>query len=184
MTYLVLFCRILLAGVFLAAFAGKIRSAAAYREFAGSVVRLGLFSRRVSRVCAAVVVGVEFLVLALLVPAGTVPAGFLAAVLLLCAFAAGIVLALRAGGSAPCRCFGASSAPLGRVHVVRNLILAVAGAGGLASAALGAGAAWPAHAGGVAVAGVAAVLGVFLVVRLDDLMSLFSSRPVMPAVGE
>ncbi|MDQ0983884.1 MauE/DoxX family redox-associated membrane protein [Streptomyces sp. V2I9] len=173
MTYLVLFCRVLLAGVFLAAFVGKVRSAAAYREFAGSVVRLGLFPRRVSRVCAAVVVGVEFLVLVLLVPGRTVPAGFLAAVLLLGAFAAGIVLALRAGGSAPCRCFGASSAPLGRVHVVRNLILAVVGAGGLAAAVTGAGAAWPPHAGGVAVAGVAAVLGVFLVVRLDDLMSLF-----------
>ncbi len=130
MTYAVLFCRILLAGVFLAALVGKVRSASAYREFAGSVVRLGLFSRRVSRVCAAVVVGVELLVLVLLVPPRTVPAGFLAAVLLLGAFAAGIVLALRVGNSAPCRCFGASSAPLGRVHVVRNLILAVAGAGG------------------------------------------------------
>jgi len=39
-------------------------------------------------------------------------------------------LSVRRGNTAPCRCFGASSTPLGPRHLVRNaLLLAVAAAG-------------------------------------------------------
>ncbi|MCX4822353.1 methylamine utilization protein MauE [Streptomyces sp. NBC_01142] len=180
MTYLVFACRILLIGVFLVAVVGKFRGRAAFEEFAKSIADLRLLSRRLSTAAAAAVAVTELAVLALLAVPPTAPAGFALAAVLLLVFTTGIALALRRGRRAPCRCFGASAAPLGPVHVVRNLILALAGAAGLGlSLTEGAGAWWPEHVGGTAVALTTAAIGVLLVVRLDDLMALFATPPAM-----
>ncbi|MER5579415.1 MauE/DoxX family redox-associated membrane protein, partial [Streptomyces massasporeus] len=151
MTYVAFACRILLFGVFLLALAGKVRSRTAFASFARSITDLRLFPRKVSRAAAAAVIAGEVAVLLLLVPPRTAPLGLAAAVLLLLAFTAGIVVALRGGRRAPCRCFGASATPLGPLHVVRNLILAGTGAAGFAVMTALPAAGWPAHAGGGAV---------------------------------
>ncbi|MER7043375.1 MauE/DoxX family redox-associated membrane protein [Streptomyces jumonjinensis] len=177
MIYLVFACRILLAGVFLTALAGKVRNKAAFDEFAVSVERLGRLPRRVSRAVAVAVAAGEAAAVALLAAGPTVPAGFALGVLLLLGFTAGIVRALRAGSAAPCRCFGASVTPLGPVHVVRNLVLAAVGGAGGAAALTGPATGWPPHPGGAAVAGVAALVALVLVVRLDDLTALFRLPP-------
>ncbi|MFB7232237.1 MauE/DoxX family redox-associated membrane protein [Streptomyces fimicarius] len=173
MTYLMLGCRALLLVVFLTALVGKTRSRAAFAEFRASIVALRLLSRRLSRAAAAAVVLVEAVTAVLLVVPATAAAGLALAVALLLVFSAGIVLALRRGdGTASCRCFGASAAPLGRIHVVRNLALAAIGGAGLTAGAWASG--WPPHAAGAAVALAVALLGALLVLRLDDLAFLFS----------
>ncbi|GAA2235354.1 hypothetical protein GCM10010232_22600 [Streptomyces amakusaensis] len=181
MTYAAFACPILLFGVFAVALVGKARGRAAFQEFAASITALRLLPARVSRAAAVLVTAVEAAVVVLLVPSSTVLAGFALAVLLLLALTGGIVLALRRGRSAPCRCFGASVTPLGPVHVVRNLLLAVAGAGGLTAMAAGASAGWPPHPGGSLIAAVSAAVVLLLVVRLDDLTALFAPAPAAPS---
>ncbi|WP_163509045.1 MauE/DoxX family redox-associated membrane protein [Fodinicola acaciae] len=94
--------------------------------------------------------------------------GFVVAAVLLAAFAAGIAAALRRGVAVPCRCFGASSRPVGRHHVVRNVILAglsVAGAVGSPAA--------PPSPTAVLIAVAAGLLAGVLVAMLDELIGLF-----------
>ncbi|GGZ43245.1 hypothetical protein GCM10010387_41930 [Streptomyces inusitatus] len=181
MTYAAFACRILLFGVFAVALVGKARGRAAFQEFAASITALRLLPAGASRAAAVLVTAVEAAVVVLLVPSSTVLAGFALAVLLLLALTAGIVLALRRGRSAPCRCFGASVTPLGPVHVVRNLLLALAGTGGLAAMAAGAPDGWPPHLGGSLIAAVSAAVVLLLVVRLDDLTALFAPAPAAPS---
>lgn len=172
MSYLLIACRTLLLGVFLAALAGKVRGRAAYRGFEASLRALGVLPRRLAGVAAAVVTAVEAAIVVLLAVPGTVAAGFLLAAVLLTAFTTGIVLALRRGTTAPCACFGASVTPLGRVHVVRNLLLlAVAGAGPAAGTGGGT------EFAGVVLAVAAALVALVPVLRLDDLTALFSRAP-------
>ncbi|MET9419434.1 MULTISPECIES: MauE/DoxX family redox-associated membrane protein [unclassified Streptomyces] len=175
MTYLLLGCRALLLVVFLVAVAGKTRSRAAFAEFTSSVVALRLLSRRTSAAAAATVVVVELATTALLVVPATAVIGLALAVALLLAFSTGIVLALRRGdGTASCRCFGASATPLGRIHVVRNLALAVVGGAGLVTGVTASVSSWPPHPAGTVVTLAVALLGALLVIRLDDLAFLFT----------
>lgn len=58
-------------------------------------------------------------------------AGFSLALALLAAFTAGLVNAIRRSAHLACRCFGASTAPIGKSHVVRNVVLVVLAAMGL-----------------------------------------------------
>lgn len=94
------------------------------------------------------------------------------------AFAVAILAAIRRGDRAPCNCFGASARPVGRVHVVRNAVLIIVAALGLAADAAEAGPVGP--AGGFAAVIAGGVLAA-LVVRADDLAELFG--PVAPATG-
>ncbi|MER5768476.1 MauE/DoxX family redox-associated membrane protein [Streptomyces sp. NPDC001985] len=172
MIYVAFACRILLIGVFLTAVAGKARSRTAFAAFERSLAGLGLLPARLSRAVAVSVIAAESATVVLLVPAPTVPLGFALGALLLLGFSAGIALALRRGRRAPCRCFGASAAPLGPVHVVRNLLLAAAGAAGAVLVAAGPADGWPPHPGGAAIACASALVVVVLTVRLDDLTEL------------
>ncbi|MEV6398955.1 MauE/DoxX family redox-associated membrane protein [Streptomyces sp. NPDC051907] len=178
MIYLLFACRVLLVGVFLVAVAGKLRGRAAFDEFAASIRAMRLLPRRLAAPAAAAVAATEAAVVVLLAWPAAVPAGFALAAALLIVFTAGIALALRRGRREPCRCFGASAAPLGPVHVVRNLFLALAAAAGLVLS-LAEGAHWPPNAGAGALALTAGVIGVLLVVRLDDLTALFTTSPAM-----
>jgi len=121
------------------------------------------------------VIAGELAVPALLAIPATAPAGFAGAAVLLGAFTGSIVTTLRRGTRASCRCFGASSRPLGPAHAARGAcLLAVAAVGGAGSSAGERGALDPA---GVAVALAAAAAGVVLTVALDDLVSLLTARP-------
>ncbi|SEG98045.1 hypothetical protein SAMN05444920_111168 [Nonomuraea solani] len=185
MPYLLIACQVLLAAVFAIALAGKVRGRAAFDAYVSSIVALEILPRRVSVAAANALLAAEAVVIVLLALPWTVPLGFAAAAGTLAAMIGGILVALRRGRRAPCRCFGASVTPLGRVHVVRNLVLAAAGGAGLAAwATAGAGgaglAAWAVagpdapHPAGVVIALVAAGVSALLVVRLDDLMELFA----------
>lgn len=173
MSYLLIACRTLLLGVFLAALAGKVRRRAAYRGFVASLRALGVLPGRLVAVTAAAVTAAEAAIVVLLAVPGTVPAGFLLTAVLLTAFTTGIVVAVRRGTTAPCACFGVSVTPLGRVHVVRNLVLLATAGAGLAVAGAGGGVEFA----GAALAVAAAVVALVPVLRLDDLAALFSRAP-------
>jgi hypothetical protein len=171
MAYLVVGVRALLLGVFAVALLGKVRTATAFKEFTASVVELRLLPRNLSRLAAMAAVAVECAIVVSLAMTSTVDAGFGLAIALLVVFTGGILLALRRGRRASCRCFGASATRLGPVHVTRNVTLIAIAVGGLLTTAVTAGSPHPA---GIAVALGAALVGVVLVVRLDDLAALFT----------
>jgi len=175
MAYLLIACRTLLLGVFVAALAGKIRRRSTYRDFAKWVGTLGLVPRRLTAIAAASATAAEAAAVALLALPSTVPVGFALAAALLAVFTAGVALAIRRGRRAPCHCFGASKTPLGAVHVVRNAVLLAVGCAGLTLSTVGD--PDPAiHLAGVLLAVTVALLALLPVLRLDDLMALFTTR--------
>lgn len=181
MTYIALSCGILIFGVFLTALAGKLRRKAAFHDFVTSIREMGLFSRKVVWIVAIAVAVGESVTLVLLAVPATAPIGLALAMLLLLGFTAGMGTSLRRGMRTPCRCFGASTTPLGPVHLVRNLVLAAVAATGLAAMALDTDVDRPPHLGGAAIAATAALVAVILVVRLDDLVALFRFPPTPTA---
>jgi hypothetical protein len=116
--------------------------------------------------------------------------GFVLAAVLLGGFAVAIGRALRRGERGPCRCFGASSAPLGPRHVVRSAglgLVALTGAAVLASGsasvpvlATGSDLLRAAHPAGVALAATVAGVLTLLTVVLDDLAALLGPAPDHP----
>lgn len=100
------------------------------------------------------------------------PVGLGLAGLLLVGFGVGIAAAMRRGVRTSCRCFGASSQPLGARHLVRNAALLLVAVAGLTAGPAGD----IELAGRVIAAGAAAILAV-LVFRLDDLIDLFTPNP-------
>ncbi|MCG5221011.1 MauE/DoxX family redox-associated membrane protein [Streptosporangium soli] len=173
MIYVVVGCQAALIGVFLFSVVGKIRTRHAYDEFVSSVVAMRALPRSWTRSAAIATIAAEAAAVALLAIPATVPAGFLLAAGLLTIFTVAISNAVRHGRRAPCRCFGASTTPLGRVHMVRNLVLLSACLAGLTAIWRET---WAApHLGGLVISLGAAAIIVLLVVRLDDLVGLFGS---------
>ncbi|MEV0581437.1 MauE/DoxX family redox-associated membrane protein [Nonomuraea sp. NPDC050310] len=103
--------------------------------------------------------------------------GFALVVLMLVAFTGAVALSLRRGIRTPCRCFGASTTPLGRVHLVRNTLLGAVALTGWGAASPQAGTTTVA---GAAVAVLAGVAGAVVLIALDDLVVLFA-EPVRSA---
>ncbi len=136
MRYLDVAARVLLVTVFAVALAGKVSSGAAFGAFTESLRRMDAVPAARVELAARATVMVEALVVVLLVvPAAAAAAvGFALAAGLLLVFALAIARAVAGGRQVPCRCFGASSTPLGRGHVVRDVLLAVAALAGLAAA--------------------------------------------------
>jgi hypothetical protein len=98
------------------------------------------------------------------------------AALLTAILAAGVAVVVHRGTRARCACFGAASGgsagrPLGRAHLLRNLGLLAVVAAGLAADAVTAGR--PAPAGAV-LAALAGAVAAVLLVRLDDLVAVFT----------
>jgi hypothetical protein len=174
MLYLLTTCQVLLAGVFVLALASKVRGRADFGAFTASIRALGLLSGAGSAMAAYALVAAEAVVVLLLLFPSTVIAGLAGAGATLTVMTAGILAALRRGRRGTCRCFGASDTPLGRVHVVRNLFLITGAATGLAAGLATAGTESPAHPAGLALAAVVAAVGILIVVRLDDLVALFT----------
>ncbi|MDR8413503.1 hypothetical protein MTP10_32800 [Nonomuraea sp. 3-1Str] len=171
MEYVRVGCAWLIAVVFAITAVSKARD---LPGFARSLPDLVPVPRALTRPLAVVVAALEGLVALLVaVPlvagvSGVVAYGLGLALLLLAAFTVAIAVALRRGRRAPCRCFGASAAPLGARHLVRNGLLIIAAALGLLPPAGS-----PALAG-VVVAGVAGLIGAILVAAFDDLVDLFA----------
>ncbi|WP_433318430.1 MauE/DoxX family redox-associated membrane protein [Micromonospora sp. CA-269861] len=181
MSYLLVFCGCLLALVFLASAASKLRGRIAFRAFADSLRSMRLLPERVVVPVAAAVAVAEATVPLLLVPlpvAALTTVAFLVAAALLATFTVAVAAVLHRGTPASCRCFGeTAAAPFGRHHLARNIVLTVvAGVGAYAS--LGD----PAVTTRTAVLAVPlGVVGALIVVRLDDLAVLFS--PVTPVTS-
>ncbi|HEY9368660.1 MauE/DoxX family redox-associated membrane protein [Streptomyces sp.] len=171
MYYIGLAARLLLVLVFVAAAAGKTWRRASFTGFAASLAALRLFPRRLTTPVAVATVAAEAVTAALLAFPATAGAGLALAIVLLGAFVAGILAARRGGRQVPCRCFGATSAPLGLPHVIRNALLVAVAAVGLAAMAA-ASAPGSVHPGGLALAGGTAAVGALMVVRMDDLLAL------------
>lgn len=167
-------CRALLASVFVVAVVNKVAGKVAWLDFVQYLRELRQLPEAVARPAAVATVTVEALVAALLLApvrtAGIVGCGLAAC--LLSAFTLVIGRALAGGNRASCRCFGASSTPLGRPHVVRNLTLicvAVLGVAGLSAGA----AIDPDYAVLAGITGL--VLGI-LTTAVEDIVALF--KPV------
>jgi Methylamine utilisation protein MauE len=108
----------------------------------------------------------------------TAGAALAVAALLTAVLAGGVVVVMRRGTRAHCACFGPGSGrPLGGVHLVRNLVLLVMLAAGLASSAWGHGPPAPA---GLVVAGAAGSVAALVFIRWDDLAGLFAPISSLP----
>lgn len=167
MAYLEIGCGMLLALVFAWSAVTKLRSRAAFDEFARSLAPL--VSRTVP--AAALLTAAEALVPPLLLAAPVW--GFGLAGGLLGVLTAGVVLVVRRRLVVRCRCFGAGRARIGRRHVVRNLSLLLIGGLGLV-AALSPGTAPSTDAAGVLLSVGAAVLLASFVIHFDDLVELWA----------
>jgi len=170
--YVEIAARLLIGVVFVIALAGKVNGAAAYRAYVLSLSRMGVLPAALRNGAARgslVAEGAIVVLLAVPLRAAAV-AGFALAAGLLTVFAAAIAVSLRRGNRAPCRCFGASTTPLGAGHIARNAVLvAVALAGLLAAVRPGAASA----AGGVVAAFGGLVAGL-VVTMYDDIAALWS----------
>ncbi|MEO6088186.1 MAG: MauE/DoxX family redox-associated membrane protein [Umezawaea sp.] len=178
MDYLSFACRCLVGLVCGVSVIGKLRGRTAFREFAGTTrvlliaaFPIGAISHAAARVVGGVVVAAEASVVLLLLVPGAGWIGLGLAVVLMAAFGYGIAATVRRGVRTSCRCFGASSTPLGTRHLVRNACLFLVAATGLLIGPVGS-----ADPAGLAVAGAAAAVIALLVVRLDDVIDLFTPQ--------
>jgi len=176
---------ILGAWVFGASAVAKLRGQRAYQEFVAGLRESGLVPGAVLPAVAAALAGSEAVIAVGLAAAaavagvapghGVIPYAETALALaaaLTAVLAAGVGVAVRRGVLAHCACFGARPGrPLGRPHLVRNLILLVAFGTGLAAVPLAGAPGRPAAAGLAAAAGSLAAL---LIIRWEDLADLFT----------
>ncbi|TWD82829.1 methylamine utilization protein MauE [Kribbella amoyensis] len=182
MEYLQFGCQVLVGGVFAVSAGSKVYSRAAFADFAAATTRLtGAGTGRARQLAAGTVAAEIAVVVALIVPV-LVPWGFAGGIGLLAVFSAAIVRSLRRGQRAPCRCFGASSSPLGTQHVARNAVLAAIGALGIAASLSEVTSSL--DIGLACVVAFAALLGVVLTARLDDLIGLFRATTATSQLGK
>jgi hypothetical protein len=171
--YLELGTRSLIGVVFLASSLSKTVGRGAFGAFVASLRGLELLPAKACRPMALLVIVAEHAAWLLLLvgwSTAVVVAGFLVAAGLLVAFATAIALAVRRSVRQPCRCFGASTTPLGGRHIVRNAILtAVAVLGVVTAPATGT----SQDSGGTAMAVLTGLLLGTLVALLDDILELF-----------
>ena len=171
MAYVLIASRCALALLFLYSAITKLRGPGGFRAFRLSVQQMRLLPPGLVGPVAVTVVAAELLIPALLVSRFTVIAGLSGALALLIALTVAVILVVRRGSAAPCRCFGASNVPLGRSHVARNIGLIIVAALGLVAWASGTDQATR-PAGVIVSLGVALIL-VFIAATLDDLVALF-----------
>jgi hypothetical protein len=135
MRYAEIACRLCLLTVFALALAGKVSGREAFAAFTRSLRAMAVLPEPAVAPAARASVVAEALVVVLLAIPARYPAaaGFAVAVGVLAVFTAAILRSVRRGNSVPCRCFGASSTPLGTRHVVRNIVLIAVALTGLAA---------------------------------------------------
>lgn len=178
MTYVAVGCRALLSVVFLVSGLSKVAGQGSFDAFARSVRRLGSLPPAWILPVARVVVTAELVVVgSLALPWATGMVGFAMAGLLLTIFSVAIGRSLGRGERAPCRCFGATTVPLSRRHVARNLCLTGVALLGLLGTASSSGVR-PAELAVSVVIGL--VLG-WLVTQFDRFAELFGPTELSPA---
>lgn len=187
MSYLLITAFVLLLTVFALSAWSKIHSNSAQREFAASLVELGLFPARAVPAVAGIVSAAEALLAVGLTwslcarvagQAGTrvlSTAVLVASIVLLSLLTVGIAISLRRGTGGRCACFGATVRPLSRRHVVRDILLLAVSTTGIIAASVSRDGARPAT-GGALIALAAGAFGGLLVVNLDDLVDLFAPQ--------
>ncbi|MDG6107217.1 hypothetical protein Daura_31380 [Dactylosporangium aurantiacum] len=154
--------------VLLASSASKLRSGQALRAFAATLAAMRLVPGAAARPVASGVAAAEAVTAVALVAPPSRSAGFALAAVLLAVLTAGVAVVLARGTAVPCRCFGASTAPLSRRHLVRNVVLVAAALAGLLL-----------PAGGLPLAGsvvalLAGAVAGLLVTELDQITALFA----------
>lgn len=164
-------CRAALTVVFALAMTSKLRGRRAFDQLVRALADFGVPAPLVGAPMAALVILGEAIAVAALVAWPMVGYGVAAALLL--GFAAGIAAVLARGATVRCRCFGASDAPLGAAHLVRNLVLIGLAAVGGAAHLFATASASPT----LAVSAIAGALAGWLVSRLDDLRFVFGAAP-------
>ncbi|WP_051799299.1 MauE/DoxX family redox-associated membrane protein [Catenuloplanes japonicus] len=166
MSFVVVAARVLLGVVFAVSAVQKCRDGRDFRRFVTAVAGRDL----PVRAALAGTVAAEFATAALLLaPAGPgwrVPAGFVLSLGLLIVLTGVLLVAMRQAVQEPCGCFGTGSGPAGPAHVARNAVLAAAAVAGLAGA-------HAAPTGDLLVAATLGAAAAVVVIRLDDLKSLF-----------
>ncbi|SNT65480.1 Methylamine utilisation protein MauE [Asanoa hainanensis] len=168
MEYVVVATRVVMAVVFVAALASKVRGRPSFKAFVRSV-RPWVSARRAPAV-ALFVVAAESLCVVLLVLPGAGGAGLAAAAAVLVGFTAAIGRAISTRRAATCRCFGSSERPLTMIHVVRNGLLLTLALCGLAANANGSPAV--SHDAGLLIAASTGVATALILMRLDDVVDL------------
>ncbi|SFY41774.1 hypothetical protein OH786_38350 (plasmid) [Streptomyces atratus] len=169
--YLEVAVRTLIGTVFLTSFLSKAKGRQAYDAFVASVRSMRVLPPVLVRPVAAGVVAGELLVSSLVAAPSTATGvcGLLGAAALVGGFALAIALARHRGVSASCRCFGASSAPLGARHVVRNSVLGVLAVTGAMSAPVGG----EVRVEAAVTAALCGLLVAAVIMALDDIVELF-----------
>jgi len=177
--------------VYGASAAAKLRGRRAYRAYRAGLGEAGLVPARLLPATAAVLAAGETAAAAGVIAAAvltalagpgavTVAAVSLGGAALLTAIlAAGVAVIVHRGTKARCACFGASAGgqaarPLGKAHLARNLGLLIVMAAGLAAGAVANGRPAPAS---VIMAALAGAVAAVLLVRLDDLVAVFTPVP-------
>jgi uncharacterized membrane protein YphA (DoxX/SURF4 family) len=122
MTHLELACRALLAVVLAAAATGKLRRRD-FETFTAALRGFGVPAALARAPLAVLVVALEVMAAVLLVAAPVL--GYALALGLIAAFTVALRRVVRSGQQVACRCFGASTAPVGVAHLVRNVALIV-----------------------------------------------------------
>lgn len=178
----------MMACVFGASAAGKIRSRAAYRAYRAGLGANHLVPGYLLATAAAVLAVGEALTAAwltgctvLLAARGGHASALLAesalaaATLLTATLTVGITVAIRRGSAAPCPCFGVRSPrPVGPAHLLRNLVLLSALVSGLT---LGPAARRPPAPAGLVLALGTAVVAAMLIIRWEDIAEVFTPAP-------
>ena len=160
-------CRAMIFVVLGTAVAGKLRRRD-FIAFVGALRGFGVPADLARAPLAALIVTLEAAAATLLLAAPRI--GYALALGLVAAFTLGLCGVVRSGRQVACRCFGASTAPIGLAHLVRNAtILAVIGLGITAGALTDDGViALPAQLTAIA----CGALGGAAIVRWDDLVYL------------
>lgn len=170
MGYLALACRCLIGVVFAVSAFGKLRSGSAFRDFRSWLSGLPVpLTRSHPVLLATAMAAAEVTIVPLAALPWTARAALVLAALVLAFFTAGTVLAVARGTEAPCQCFGASSSPLGRRHIIRNAGLCVAACVGALSAPTG-----ESPLAATLLSTIIGLAGALVVAFLDDLVSLFT----------
>jgi hypothetical protein len=177
----------MVACVYATSASAKLANRREYRAFRDGLAGTRLVPPRLLRPASAVLVGSEAGAGAALITAtilstaglpGAVPvtaAALACSIALTAALTAGVTVVVRSGTKVKCACFGASAGrELDRSHVARNAGLLAVLVAALIGIALGPGKAAPAADALAIAAGIVAAL---LVIRFDDLVSLFAAPP-------
>lgn len=165
-------CRVMLGAVFAVSVITKVWNKDAWQSYRSWLSGLPLGLLQVPGAATAIALA-EFAVVMLVVFTPVAAAGLAVALILCLALTIGLSVAVRRGSSAPCHCFGVSSDPLGRQHVVRNALLAACALAGVLTASAGGTQATAAVQTGLPVIG--GLAAAVLIIFFGDIAALVTS---------